>query len=163
MFNPTQKDLVCHVIKGQEGIGQIFTTNLTYEQFIEYVDIADTSSLEIEKMQRDTTKSRVKGVTEYLTQRSDTVFPNVTCVATELSFEPLNVESLNGISQLGTMTLPSSAQRMLVDGQGRRLGVPEALKIAEYLRHHTIDFKFIMTGTKTLLEAKSFIRQIFSI
>jgi DGQHR domain-containing protein len=162
MFTPTNLDLTCHVIRGQEGIGTIYTSNLTYIQFCTFFSIADIDIEEFDKMQRDPTKSRVKGVFSYLTSRKNTVFPLVTCIATKVDFKPLKVASLNGVSLLGELTLPASSERIIIDGQGRLLGIEEALKIASYLKLHTIDFKFFATGTETLLESKNVIQQVFS-
>ncbi|MBY0417419.1 MAG: hypothetical protein K2W88_05080, partial [Pararheinheimera sp.] len=162
MFNPTTLDLVCHGIRGNEGIGQVITSNLTYEQFCAFFNIADIDAEESEKLQRDPTALRKRNIFQYLTNRNNTVFPGVTCVATEVRFESLGIPTLNGVSELGTVTIPATAERMLIDGQGRRLGVEEAIAIKEALKTRTIDFKFISTNTDKLIEAKGFIRQIFS-
>lgn len=162
--------LRCHVVRGYEGIGEVFTGTLTYLQFCEYFGVADTNIDELDKMQRDTAKGRRKSIAAYLTDREDTVFPSVTSVSTRLHFEPLGEATLNGVSQAGVLTLPVDAETILVDGQGRRLGVEDALVIAEKLctdksdklRNYTIDMKFIASNTNTLLDAKEFIRQIFS-
>lgn len=155
-------DLVCHAISGLEGIGQVFTANLTYEQFCTFFDVADTNIMEADKMQRDTAKSRVNGIAKYLTERQDTVFPAVTCVTNALDFKTLNIPVINGISEVGVLTLKSTSQRHLVDGQGRRLGVEAAIKLMSELQHRTIDIKFISTNSDSLEDSKMFVRQIFS-
>lgn len=162
MFKPTTLDLVCHGISGNEGVGTVVTSNITYDQFCTFFNIAGVDIAEHEKLQRDPTDSRMRNIRQYLTTRQNTIFPAVTCVATELFFEPLDIPSLNGVSQMGVLRLPATAERMLIDGQGRRLGIEAAMDILAALKTRTIDIKFVETNSETLLDAKLMIRQIFS-
>lgn len=162
MFKPSEKSLSCYVIKGEEGIGPVCSGNVTYDEFVRFFAVADTSVSEIDKVQRDTAPSRVTGVEQYLLGREDTTFPEVFVITTHFDFSPISAPLLNGVSEPGVLTLPTSAERMLVDGQGRRLGVEKALAMAGSLGSRTIGVKFFATGTDSLLDAKKTIRQIFA-
>jgi DNA sulfur modification protein DndB len=163
MIITSETILTCHAIAGREGIGQTYVGNITLEQFCKHFDVADVNNDEEDKLQRDPTKARAKGVSDYLTKRDDTVFPEVICITTKLIATPLEgVKSLNGVSLPVTLTLEDGSENMLVDGQGRRLGVEDALTIAKHLGKHTIDIKFVKAPSDTLIESKTFIRQIFA-
>lgn len=161
-FTPTNKDLSCHVVSGQDGVGRTLTATLTYEQFVEFFNIADISIDEHAKLQRDPTRSRVKNIREYLVERQNTYFPGINAVVTQVEVEYLDVISLNDVSRIGVMTLKAGVERMLFDGQGRRLGIEEALALKGSLKGRTVTITFLETQTDTLEQGRDMIRQLFS-
>lgn len=141
---------------GNEGIGQTLNITLTFGQFTELCTVVQYDDDE-ERLNRDLTKSRQSGVQDYLTGRDDTVLPQVCLVCTHWDIKPIP-----GYVNLVEVTIPAGAERALVDGQARRIGVEGSLSIKPELANRTIDMKALCTHSDTLKEKAGFIRQVFS-
>lgn len=171
---PDATDLTVESLRGNEGVGEVYNTTITFEQLLKYFNVATTSFDEIDKMQRDPKRTRQRNIGNYLLSRKNTIFPALTAVVNRIiTTRPVPNK------RMSMVTLPAHAQRMLIDGQGRRLGVEDAFKVLtsglfdgytpeecqarlEELKTHTVDLKIVPTNTDTLLEAKEMIRQIFA-
>jgi DNA sulfur modification protein DndB len=152
-----ESDLSMVLLGGTEGIGQTYSTKLTYQQCADFFEVEDESIPERERVQRDAEKPRVKNIVTYLIERDNTVFSSACLIVTQLELDQIlsgNVEVFNGI-------LPAKADRVFIDGQGRLSGVKEAIVIRPEIAHHHLDVKVIVVPTKTVRESAAFVCQIF--
>lgn len=134
---------------------QIINVTTTLGQLVDAFPIHDADKEE-HLLQRKLTSSRAKKIKEYLLTRNDAVFPQLAGFVTSHGA----VEEVHGMFR--KLSLPESAQRMLVDGQGRREGGMLAIKENPALRSMTVDIKLIVLRTDTLLASADIIRQVFS-
>lgn len=156
--------LLC--ITGTEGIGTTHLCKVNFSQYCSLTSIEDAELDEKQRMQRLVQKSRAKGVTDYLVERDNTVFPEaVLVVGSEAVITQVNcaVEGFdkNG-AHLSIVEIPAGCDRFIVDGQGRRLGIEDALAIKEMLASNHLDLKIVQVETECIYDSASFVRQIFA-
>lgn len=156
--------LLC--ISGNEGIGFTHLGKMSFQQYCDLTSIENSELDEKQRLQRVVQQSRAKGVTDYLIERDNTIFPEaVLVVGSEAKITPIegviNGADTNG-TQLSLVTIPSHSDRFLVDGQGRRLGIENALNINEHLANLHIDIKIVQVGTEMIYDSANFVRQIFA-
>ena len=143
---------------GNEGVGTTFNVTITFAQLISLFEVHQCES-DDERLQRELTKSRHKNITDYLVNRDDTIFPQLTAFFTnQVKVKPVSITG----AKLASLTLSSDAERMLVDGQGRLVGTDGALAARPELATRTVDIKIILANGPTLLEDASRIRQVFT-
>lgn len=160
----TSVQLVC--ITGNEGIGQTHLTKVTYAQYCAITSIEDAELDEKSRMQRLVQTSRAKGVTDYLVERDNTVFPEaVLILGNEAILSPIqgdigNTEN-NGTS-LSILNIDKSVDRFIVDGQGRRLGIQDAMQVKQAIADNHLDLKVVIAPTDVIYDSAEFVRQIFA-
>ena len=154
------KDLPLVLLKGTEGVGETYVTKISYEQCVEFFDIEDNLIPEREKLQREANAPRVKGIYEYLINRDDSIFPSACLVVSELDQESIGIE-MGGVEIIKGL-IPSHADRLFIDGQGRLSGIKMALKVKPELKDLHLDIKVIVVKTNTIRESSQKVRQVFS-
>lgn len=164
--NTAEQSVKLLCISGKEGIGTTHLCKVSYGQYCAITSVEDTELDEKDRMQRIVQQSRAKGVTDYLSERDNTVFPEaVLVVGSEAVITsvigPDSDAEENG-SYLSIIEIPSFADRFLVDGQGRRVGIEEALRLKEQLVSHHLDLKIVQVQTESVYESASYVRQIFA-
>lgn len=150
-------DLPMVLIGGKEGIGQTFSTKLTYQQCADYSELEDESIPERQRVQRDVAKPHVKNIITYLIERDNTVFSSACLIVTKLELDCIfagAVSVYNGV-------LPANADRIFIDGQHRVGSIGEAIVIRPEIANHHLDVKVIVVPTDTIRESAAFICQIF--
>jgi len=156
--------LLC--ISGTEGIGTTHLGKVSYKQFCDITSIENAELDEKQRMQRLVQTSRAKGVTDYLAERDDTVFPEaVLVVGNEAVITPLSLpfdDVDNNGTYMSVVEITPFTDRFLVDGQGRRIGIEDALKIKEFLSSNHLDIKIVQVETEAIYDSASFVRQIFA-
>lgn len=150
-------DLPMVLLEGLEGIGNTYSTKLTYQQCADFFEIEDEKIPERERIQRDAEKSRVSSIVTYLTKRSNTVFSSACLIVTELEMEKI----FSGTTQVYNATLPMTADRVFIDGQGRLSAIKEAIVERREIANHHLDIKVIVVPTQTVRESSAFVCQIF--
>ncbi|MEJ6059228.1 DNA sulfur modification protein DndB [Aliivibrio salmonicida] len=161
MFSLTKIPLSLFAIKGTEGVGVTYLAKCTFGDLVNLIDIAPMDLPSEDKLQRDPTPSRVKGISNYLITRTNTVFPEIILAITKANFESMTIDARTKM-EIGRIHLDSNTPALLVDGQGRRLGIEEAISIFNHLSNNCIDMKIFVTDTNSLSEAKEVLRQVFS-
>ncbi|USD35618.1 MULTISPECIES: DNA sulfur modification protein DndB [Vibrio] len=155
--------LLC--ITGSEGIGDTHLGKVSFAQYCAITSIESAELDEKQRMQRLVQSSRAKGVTDYLVERNNTVFPEaVLVVGSEAVITPVNApisKQENGTS-LSLVEIGPEVDRFIVDGQGRRLGIENALALKESLAGNHLDLKVVQVATEVIYDSASFVRQIFS-
>ncbi|MDD1829243.1 DGQHR domain-containing protein, partial [Photobacterium sp. ZSDE20] len=148
--------LVMLAFKGEEGIKNTYTCKVKYKDFVNYFQVADTNIAEIKKMQRDTTAAGYKSIAKYLTNRSNTFFPQVIIIT----------NGLKVISKIGSniykVALEKNSSLHIIDGQGRRLGIEAALSFLPQLAERHIDLKIIVSDKAVLEDDSAKIKQCFT-
>ncbi|MUJ20355.1 DNA sulfur modification protein DndB [Aliivibrio fischeri] len=161
MFSLTKNPLSLFAIKGTEGIGITFLAKCTFGDLVNLVDIAPIDLAPEDKLQRDPTPARIKGISNYLISRKNTIFPEIILGITKANFESMAVDTKTGM-EIGHIHLDADTPAILVDGQGRRLGIESAINTFPHLASNCIDLKIIVTETTSITEAKGLLRQVFS-
>lgn len=150
-------DLEMILLEGIEGIGNTYSTKLTYQQCADFFEVEDERIPERERIQRDAEKPRVNNIITYLTMRSNTVFSSACLIVTELELE----EVFSGNTPVFKAVLPKLADRVFIDGQGRLSAIKQAILQREEIATHHLDVKVVVVPTKTVRESASFVCQIF--
>ncbi|MBE1299790.1 MAG: DGQHR domain-containing protein [Alteromonadaceae bacterium] len=160
-YTPTDRTFVLGAFTGNDGVANTFNCTLTYDDFSQLATLSDATILEEQKLQRDTTQSRIKGIANYLAHNTLTIFNQAMLVVSrQASFKKIGQMPTSGTC-FGEITIPPAAERLYIDGQGRLGGITEALKHNPSLGTRTIDTKIIILDTDTLEEDKAKIKQIF--
>lgn len=107
-------------------------------------------------LQRKLTNNRSDNIKDYLLTRKDAVFPQLAGFVTSHALS----EDVHGMFK--KVVLPENAERMLVDGQGRRDGGRKAIEERPELAKMTVDVKLMVLNTDDLLSSAQIIRQVFS-
>ncbi|HCV04085.1 MAG TPA: hypothetical protein DG048_15675 [Pseudoalteromonas sp.] len=134
---------------------QVINVTTTLGELVDAFPIHESERDE-ELLQRKLTNSRSDNIKNYLLEREDAIFPQL---AGFVSSQAIS-ETVHGMFR--KITLSADAQRMLVDGQGRREGGRKAMLECPELAEMTVDLKLIVLNTATLLESANIIRQVFS-
>ena len=143
-----------------EGLGlthqiQIINVTMTLRELVDTFPIHAAND-DSDQLQRKLTSSRAKKIKQYLLEREDAVFPQLAGFVTSHTL----VEDVHSLFR--QVIIPDIAERMLVDGQGRREGGMLAMEEKPELGDMTIDMKLMVLKTDTLLGSAHIIRQVFS-
>ncbi|MGR5096087.1 DGQHR domain-containing protein [Vibrio maritimus] len=152
------------VITGNEGIGETHLGKITFAQFCMMTRIENDSIDEKARMQRLVQSTRASGITHYAVERENTAFPEVIVVlSNHASVKPIEMPSVqsNG-TKLGMLSLPVGTRTFVLDGQGRRVGIEQALKLKGSLAGHHLDVKFWIVPSADVYESATAIRQLFA-
>lgn len=141
----------CDVYYGEIGLVDL-DLNFDVEQNSDKMD-------ERYKLQRDVDAPRIKGMTNYLKNRSDYTFPTLSIFVTSL--DQVTEHNLCGKTVVSA-TLSRSTERLLADGQGRLSSIKSMLPELPQLHRHGIGFKLYVTNTKSIYDAETVIKQVFS-
>jgi DNA sulfur modification protein DndB len=157
------EDLRFLMLAGEEGIGQTFSIKLTYRQCVDLFELEDLNIAVEDRLQREAESSRVGGISTYLKERDNTVFPSACLIVTDLEIEEHNTEvaTISGVKSL-IGTIPAHSDRLFIDGQGRVGSFPKALEARPELANKHLDIKVIVVPTDNIRESADFVRQIFS-
>lgn len=166
ILSPTHQDLSLTLLVSTEGLTEstdceLYIGQMTMQHLVDNFECEENKDGEHEhdKMQRNVEKSRTTPIIKYLTTRSDYSLPCLSLVVNRIQ-----VTEVHHIGQqkIVSAIIESGAHRYIVDGQGRRFSIGEALKELPELATHGVGFKMVVTNTKTIVEAKQIIRQIFN-
>lgn len=138
-----QSDLIVYAIGGMEGDRFTFTGKVTFGQLIEHYQVVPTN-VELPaylKLQRELVKSRSTGIRQYLLENDDHIFPELISISKSIQAE--RQEPL--VANLFKLTIPAASFRYLVDGQGRLVGIREAMAAASKFDNQTVDIKFVLS------------------
>jgi DNA sulfur modification protein DndB len=96
------------------------------------------------RAQRQLNRSRVPDISRYITENpTEYVFSSITAsIDGDVTFEPVDGVDATGI--IGRLTIPMTARFVINDGQHRRAGIEEALKIRPDLGDETISVVFFL-------------------
>lgn len=153
-------DLNLAVIAGREGIGETYSTRITYANCAKYFDVESLDIPERLRMQREVDKPRVKAIINYLLERSNTFFPSVILIVNKLDFIS---EHVLGDMVIKQAVLPASADRLFIDGQGRLSSIKQVIDAnpdSEMQGRH-LDVKIIVVDTPTIRDSAKFVTQLF--
>lgn len=101
------------------------------------------------RAQRQLNRSRVPEISKYITENpTEYVFSSITAsIDGKVTFDPVEGIDANGI--IGRLTIPMTARFIINDGQHRRAGIEEALKVRPDLGDETISVVlFLDNGLK---------------
>jgi DGQHR domain-containing protein len=155
------KDLSITVFSGREGIGQTYSSQLTYQECAQYFDVESLDVPTTLRMQREADNPRVKAIVEYLSDRDNTFFPSVILIVNRLD---LVTKHNIGKSIVHEAVIPSHADRLFIDGQGRLSAIKKIVAMgAEHeMLNRSIDVKIIVVDTPTIRDSSKFVTQLFS-
>ncbi|SHH55265.1 DGQHR domain-containing protein [Ferrimonas marina] len=116
---------------------------------------------EYDKMQRDVSSGdvRTRRLDRYLNDRTDWLLPQLVIFVTQ---GQLSRAVKIGPNLAHSVTLPADAERVICDGQGRRVTVAGVLAERAAFGAFTIPFKLIITKTARIRDAKRVICQAFA-
>lgn len=136
-------DLISYVIGGMEGNRFTYVGKISYLQLIEHYSVVPcTAELPAYlQLQRELVKSRSTGIRQYLLNNDDHIFPELISISKLIYAEQLQPFEAN----LFKITIPAESFRYLVDGQGRLVGIKEAMALSSKFLNQSIDVKFVLS------------------
>jgi DGQHR domain-containing protein len=136
-------DLVLYAVGGQEGDRFTYCGKILFSQLVEHYSVVPNAETlpPYLKLQRELVKSRSTGIRQYLLTNDDHIFPEVISISSEIVAERIEPAAAN----LFKITVPKESFRYLVDGQGRLVGIKEALLKREDLGSQSVDIKLVLS------------------
>jgi DGQHR domain-containing protein len=131
------QDFTFYAVAGKEGLRTTYTANVDFIDAVELFKLVPHNPESKLLVQRETHKSRIKGVTTYLADE-------YACLpATGAIVEEIRTELV--IDNVYRITIPKGAFRYLFDGQARLGGISGLLNIDASFNNNTLSVKFVQT------------------